>query len=144
MIRERSARRRAILTGVFGLAALGPSACGTPGAPADPGVCWRATAARNGRPAFAVLARNVATLDDCAAELEALHLMGAREVRGAFQGYFIHIDARQVASSTQPDGFGYPIFQPGQRKEIDADLTALIKARAGKPPSAGDISVERK
>jgi len=146
-----SSRGRGRLSGIAALSigASALAACQGPGAPADPGVCWRAAAstspgARDGRPAFAVVARDVASLDDCAAELEAIHLQGAPRADGAFQGYFIFIDARQVASSTGLTGFRYPIFQPAQRREIDADLRELIKARNGRLPSASDIAVERK
>ena len=133
----------------LGVGALAMAACQGPGAPAEPGVCWRSDAstrggARDGRPAFAVVARDVASLDDCAAELEAIHLQGAPRADGAFQGYFIFIDAREVASSTGLRGFHYPIFQPAQRREIDADLRDLIKERNGRLPSAGDIAVQRK
>ena len=138
-----------------GAAALGAGAliltgCQGAGAPAEPGVCWRADGsestggAHDGRPAFAVVARDVASLDDCAAELEAIHLQGAPRADGAFQGYFIFIDAREVTSSTGLRGFRYPIFQPAQRREVDADLRDLIKERNGRLPSAGDIAVERK
>jgi hypothetical protein len=140
-------RLRAALAGVavLSLGALTLAACGNAGAPAEPGVCWRAEGAGNvGAPAFAVVARDVGSLDDCAAELEAIHLQGAPRADGAFQGYFIFVDARQVSSSTGLTGFRYPIFQPAQRREIDADLRGLIKDRDGRMPSASDIAVERK
>jgi hypothetical protein len=124
--------------------ALALAGCDGPGAPADPGVCWRAGPGPGGHPAFAVVARDVASLDDCAAELEAIHLQGAPRADGAFQGYFIFIDAREVASSTGLTSFRYPIFQPAQRREIDADLRDLIKERNGRLPTAADIAVERK
>ncbi len=89
------------------------------------------------------MASGVSSLDDCAALLEAYHLQGARIANGAFQGYFIFVDDRQVASSTSVDGFRYPIFQPSQRGEIDGDLRRLIKERAGKPLTTADVAVER-
>ncbi len=127
--------------GVFGLLAL--TGCADTSAPTARGVCWRA-AGSSADPRFAPLASNVGSLDDCAAQLEALHLEGAAEVLGAFQGYFIFVDSRQVSSATAVDGFRYPIFQPGQRKEIDADLRGLIQDRNGRPPDAGEISVQRR
>ena len=87
---------------------------------------------------------DVESLDDCAAELEALHLQGRRQADGAFQGYFIFVNDREVSSSTGLTTFRYPVFQPSQRREIDADLRALIKDRNGAAPSAGEIAVERK
>ena len=105
--------------------------------------CWRGAGSTE-NPRFSPLASNVGSLDDCAAQLEALHLEGAAEVLGAFQGYFIFVDNRQVSSATAVDGFRYPIFQPGQRKEIDADLRGLIRDRNGRPPDAGEISVQHR
>lgn len=114
-----------------------------PPAPTAPGVCWRA--GRKGiNPAFAVVATDVADLDDCAALLEAIHVQGAPRADGAFQGYFIFVDAGEVASASGVKGFHYPIFQPAQRREIDADLRDLIKERGGRQPAPGDIVVERK
>ncbi|MDQ2859823.1 MAG: hypothetical protein M3T55_03660 [Pseudomonadota bacterium] len=112
-------------------------------APTEPGVCWRADPKR-AAPAFAVAARGVASLDDCAAVLEAIHVQGAPRADGAFQGYFIFVDAREVASATGMRGFHYPIFQPAQRREIDADLRDLIRERDGRLPAPGDLAVERK
>ncbi|MEO8927463.1 MAG: hypothetical protein ABI306_09920 [Caulobacteraceae bacterium] len=124
--------------------ALALAGCEGAGAPTDREVCWRAIPARGGQPVFTVFARGVTSLDDCAAELEALHLQGAPRADGAFQGYFIFIDAREVASSTGLKGFHYPIFQPAQRREIDADLRGLIKERNGALPTASDLAVERR
>jgi len=120
------------------------AACGDMGAPTEPGVCWRMTGDASGHPGFTAIARDVGSLDDCAAQLEALHLQGHKAANGAFQGYFIFVDDRQIASSTGLTTFRYPVFQPSQRKEIDADLRALIKDRNGAAPSAGEIAVERK
>ncbi|MEO8812880.1 MAG: hypothetical protein ABI376_08225 [Caulobacteraceae bacterium] len=124
------------------LAAL--AGCGQAGTPGASGVCWRAGPATPGKVAFTPLARGVTSLDDCAAMLEAVRLEGAPRADGAFQGYFIFVDARQVASSESPRGFRYPIFQPGQRAEIDADLRGLIRDRGGRPPTPGDIAVQRR
>ncbi len=103
-------------------------------------MCWRAAAPGH----FAVLARNVETLENCAAELEAIHLQSGTDVQGAYQGAYIFVDRRKVASATHVGDFAYPIFQPAQRAEIDADLRDLIKDRRGALPSAADIAVERK
>ncbi|HZL00792.1 MAG TPA: hypothetical protein VFC47_12940 [Caulobacteraceae bacterium] len=118
--------------------------CEGAGAPTDPGVCWRAAGGEAGHPGFVAISRDAGSLDDCAAELEAIHLQGRPSADGAFQGYFIFVNAREISSSTGLTTFRYPVFQPSQRKEIDADLRALIKDRNGAAPTAGDISVERK
>jgi hypothetical protein len=120
--------------------------CGCQGAnaPAATGICWRGPPAARGPADFRILARGVDSLDDCAAELEAIHLQGPPVVRGAFQGYYIRVDADGVRSSTTLSGFGYPVFQPSQRREIDKDLRALIQDRNGKAPDAAEISVGRR
>lgn len=135
---------RAPALSALALGAFLLGACDGPGAPATPGVCWRDAAAPGAAPRFVILARDVATLDDCAAQLEAIHLTSGRDVAGAFQGYFIAADARQVSSSASLHGFRYPVFQPSQRREIDDDLRGLIKDRNGRAPSAGDIAVLRR
>ncbi|MBA3812025.1 MAG: hypothetical protein H0X27_10375 [Caulobacteraceae bacterium] len=143
-MRAGSRRPKTRLRPALALGALLLSACDGPGAPTAPGVCWRDVAAPGAVRRFVALARDVATLDDCAAQLEAIHLMSGQAVAGAFQGYFIAADARQVSSSASRNGFRYPVFQPSQRREIDADLGALIKDRNGRAPSAGDIAVLRR
>jgi len=119
------------------------AACGRTSAPTNIGVCWRTAGGSASQPKFAVVAKDVASLNDCAALLEAYHLQGARTSNGAYQGYFIFVDDSEVASATQADGFHYPIFQPSQRREIDGDLSRLIKERAGKPLTTSDVAVER-
>ena len=109
-----------------------------------PGVCWRAVPGAGGGSGFVVLSRHISSLDNCAAQLEALHVEGAARADGAFQGYYIFVDDAQISSSTGLKTFRYPIFQPSQRQEIDADLRGLIKERDGKPPAASDIAVERR
>ena len=142
-------RRKRIVVGFrtllgLTLAAVALQACDPAGAPGDRGVCWRSLSTASGRPAFSVLARNVGSLDDCAAQLEALRVQGASSADGAFQGYFIFVNDREVSSSGSRTGFHYPIFQPSQRQEIDADLRGLIADRNGKLPSTADIAVQRR
>ena len=124
------------------LAAL--AGCEKSGAPTDLGACWRTARTPSVKLKFEIVANDVESLDDCAALLESYHLQGAKTANGAYQGYFIFIDDRQVASSTRADGFRYPIFQPAQRREIDADLLQLIKEHKGHAPAAKDIAVERR
>lgn len=120
------------------------AACEREPAPTNIGVCWRTAGGTASKPRFAVVARDVASLDDCAALLEAYHLQGVRTSNGAYQGYFIFVDDREVASATQVDGFRYPIFQPSQRGEIDGDLRQLIKDHVGKSLKPSDVAVERR
>jgi hypothetical protein len=119
------------------------ASCDPQGAPTSIGACWRAAGGAPSKPRFAIVANDVASLDDCAAMLEAYHLQGARTSNGAYQGYFIFVDDDEVSSSTRVDGFRYPVFQPSQRREIDGDLRRLIKERAGKPLTTSDVAVER-
>ncbi|MGI8841343.1 MAG: hypothetical protein ACR2F8_11280 [Caulobacteraceae bacterium] len=133
----------AIIVGALAVGVLALTTRVGPGAPAEPGVCWRVGPGRGG-PAFVIVAKDVVSLDDCAAVLEAIHVQGALRADGAFQGYFIFVDAKEITSSTGLRGFRYPIFQPAQRREVDADLRGLIEERHGRLPTAGDIAVERK
>jgi hypothetical protein len=114
------------------LAALALAACDDLAAPTTRGVCWRLIAPPSRKPRFQQVASGVWSLDDCAVELESFHLLGAAQVEGAF------------TSAPSRNGFRYPIFQPSQRREIDADLRRLIKERDGALPDASAISVERR
>ena len=113
-------------------------------APDAAGVCWRETPNGNGESVYSPMARNVSSLENCAVLLEALRLQGQRNTNGAYQGYFIFVDADTIASSKNPNHAGYPILQPPQRDAVDAELKRMLKARGGALPSAGDISLERK
>ena len=128
-----------VLLGLFALAA-----CDQLEAPQADGVCWRMDRVPGQRPKFTELARGIANLDNCAVLLEALRLQGQASADGAFQGYFIFVDANGVTSAKHPDGFRYPIFQPPQRMEVDRELQRLMKARGGRLPDAAELSLERK
>ncbi len=112
-------------------------------APADSGVCWRAPGLEAKAAALRPIERHVASLENCAAALEAFRLIDRRPALGAFQGYFIFVDARQIASATSRRGFRYPVFQPAQRRAVDDGLADLIAKRGGALPAAGDMVVER-
>jgi hypothetical protein len=143
-LQRRGVRWRRAGPGFAILCALALGACDDIAAPTQRGVCWRLLTVPAQRPKFQAISSGVWSLDDCAAQLEAFHLQGASQVEGAFQGYFIFVDSRLVTSAPSSGGFRYPIFQPSQRREIDADLRRLIEDRNGAAPNAGDISVERK
>jgi len=125
------------------LSALALAACDEFTAPADEGVCWQRVE-RGGKERFEVLARNITNLENCAVLLEGLRLQGSTETDGAFQGYYIYVDERRMASSANDTGRGYPILQPPQREAVDADLRRLIKERGGRMPNAADIAIQRK
>jgi hypothetical protein len=119
------------------------AACSGPGAPLDDGVCWLAGADASAPSRFKPLARRVDSLEACAVLLEALRLKNGAEVDGAFQGYFIFADARQISSALHTGGLRYPIFQPPQRASIDGDLTRLMREHGGALPDAAALSLER-
>jgi hypothetical protein len=119
------------------------AACSGPAAPQDVGVCWLAGADASGPARFKPLARNVDSLESCAVLLEAMRLRGGAEVDGAFQGYFIFADAREISSAVHTGGIRYPIFQPPQRASVDRDLARLMKDHGGALPDAGALSLQR-
>jgi hypothetical protein len=119
------------------------AACNGPPAPQDDGVCWLAGADASGPARFKPVARGVSSLESCAVLLEAMRLQGRAEVDGAFQGYFIFADSRQISSAVHAGGIRYPIFQPPQRASVDRDLTRLMKQQGGALPDAGALSLER-
>ena len=124
------------------LLALLLAACNGPPAPRDAGVCWRASQSTTGQVSYAPLARDVGTLESCAVLLEALRLQGARQVDGAYQGYFIFVGTDAMTSALHTGGVRYPIFQPPQRRSIDRDIRRLMAERGGKMPDASQFSLE--
>jgi hypothetical protein len=125
------------------LSLLALSACLKPVAPMADGVCWSADLS-GPQPRFTPLQQGVANMETCAVLLEALRLKGAPSVNGAFQGYLIFVDAGAMTSAKRVEGFRYPIFQPPQRAQIDADLTRLMKQNGGALPSPDQLVLERK
>jgi len=132
-------RTLAVLLGLLAL-----TACNQVEAPQADGVCWRMDHVPGQSPKFSELAHGVANLENCAVLLEAVRLQGQTSADGAFQGYFIFVDASGVSSAKRPDSFRYPIFQPPQRAAIDHDLRRLMAARGGRLPDAAELSLERK
>jgi hypothetical protein len=131
---------RSLLVVLLFLPAL--AACNGPPAPQEAGVCWRANPATAGKVTFAPLARDVGTLESCAVLLEALRLQGAKQVNGAYQGYFLFVGADAMTSALHTGGVRYPIFQPPQRRSIDRDIRKLMAERGGKLPDPGDFRLE--
>jgi hypothetical protein len=124
-------------------ALLSLAACGQTEAPVDDGVCWRIGHGADKSPRFNVLARGVSDLDTCAVLLEGLRLQGQASTDGAYQGYFIFVDAGPISSARSLHGFRYPIFQPPQRAAVDRDLKRLIQSGGGRMPDASQIDIER-
>jgi len=151
-IRETKARSAKIFAG-FSLLALAAivgavgsaflANAGREHAPADRGVCWRAAGPSPPASALKPIERDVASLENCAAALEAWRLIDGQPALGAFQGYFIFVDAGEIASATTRRGFRYPVFQPAQRRAVDEGLADLIAKRNGALPAAADMVVER-
>jgi hypothetical protein len=126
------------------LACLTLSACGRGSAPADDGVCWLAQPAKAGAPIrYDALQRQVGSLEDCAVLLEASRLQGRAIANGAYQGFYIYVDANRMTAGTRPDGLLYPVLQPPQRAAIDRDLQKLIAEHGGKIPPDISISLQR-
>jgi hypothetical protein len=122
---------------------LSLAACNGPPAPQDVGVCWLAGADASGPARFKPVARDVGSLESCAVLLEAMRLQRRAEVDGAFQGYFIFADAREISSAVHAGGIRYPVFQPPQRASVDRDLTRLMKQQGGALPDPGTLTLER-
>ena len=132
-------RSLAVLSGVLAL-----SACDQAEAPHADGVCWRMQRVPDHAPTYSELAHGVGNLETCAVLLEAARLQGGGTADGAYQGYFIFVDATGVSSAKHLDSFRYPIFEPPQRAAVDRDLQQLMKARGGRIPDAAELSLERK
>ena len=127
----------------FGLVAVALTGCGEVVAPKDDGVCWLSQG-RPDAPRFTPLARGVESLETCAVLLEARRLQGQAQTNGAYQGYFIFVDADRITSATHATGLRWPVLQPPQRAAVDRDLQRMMKERGGHMPDATDLSVERR
>ena len=125
------------------LVCLALCGCNQGEAPREDGVCWQAHAVKGAPTRFSVLARGIGSLEDCAVLLEAARLEGQTETNGAYQGFFLFIDADQMTSATRLKGFRYPVLQPPQRAEVDRDLRKLIAEHGGALPADEDLSVVR-
>ena len=96
------------------LAASGLAACDTsPKPPGDAGVCYHYVQPK-GQPArFNLLARNVPTLEQCAADLEAmrLHFLGLGgsqvEITGAYQTKFLFLEREGIFTADSLNGASY-------------------------------------
>ncbi len=125
------------------LASLTLAGCNQGDAPRDDGVCWQAHPMKSGPVRYTALARGVGSLEDCAVLLEAARLEGQSDTNGAFQGYYLFIDADQMTSGTHAGGFHFPVLQPPQRADVDRDLRKLMAEHGGKIPADADLSLVR-
>lgn len=102
---------------LLALAVLGAStvsACDTsPRPPGDTGICYH-YAQPKGTPAhFNVLARNVPTLEQCAADLEAMriHFLGLGgnqvDITGAYQSKFLFLERDGIFTADSLNGASY-------------------------------------
>jgi hypothetical protein len=141
---EAAIFRPLILSLILAATGVGLAACsGGEEAPGDAMVCWREITDKAGHRHFEVISRNVANLDNCAAQVEGLYLQEGREVVGAYQGYFVFANDDSVSSSSSRASYGYPVFMPAQRDTIDAGLRKLMKENHGVAPKASDLDIGR-
>ena len=82
--------------------------------PRDVGICWHMVTGDDGKPRFNRLARNINTIELCAAELEGMRLrfnqLGQRntEVIGGYQGQFIFLEPEGVFFAQSLSGTRFP------------------------------------
>jgi hypothetical protein len=102
---------------LLGLVLLGlpvTSGCDTsPRPPGDTGVCYHYAQLKGQKPHFNVLARNVPTLEQCAADLEAMRIhflsLGGNqtEITGAYQSKFLFLERDGIFTADSLDGASY-------------------------------------
>jgi len=90
------------------------SGCDTsPRPPGDPGVCYHYAQPKGKPPQYNVLARNVPTLEQCAADLEGmrvhfLSLGGSQvEITGAYQTKFLFLEREGIFTADSLNGASY-------------------------------------
>jgi hypothetical protein len=117
------------------LTASGLSACDTsPRPPGDAGVCYHYAQPRNAKPHFNVVARNVPTLEQCAADLEALRIhflaLGGNQVdiTGAYQTKFLFLEREGIFTADSLNGASY---------------LALVRTEDGRLAPPGSATVQQ-
>ena len=99
------------------LAAAALAACGAPriDTPSERGVCYRMRENEQGRH-FDSIARNLADIEHCAAELERVRInlerLGLKQgdVTGTFQGHFVFLTEDGVFTSDRLEGNRFPLL----------------------------------
>ncbi len=99
---------------LFTLGALGLAGCsGGVKAPTDSGVCWHMVQFQGGKVRFNQLAKNVPTLEGCAAQLESMRIrfsaLGSNpeQMIGAYQGQFLFLQPEGIFTAENLDGAHY-------------------------------------
>ncbi len=102
----------ALALALVGASAL--AACDTsPRPPGDAGVCFHYAQAKGQKAHFNVLARNVPTLEQCAADLEAMrvHFLGLggsqTDITGAYQSKFLFLERDGIFTADSLNGASY-------------------------------------
>lgn len=106
-------KRHSLLAGLLVLAAP-LAACDTsPRPPGDTGICYHYVQPKGQKAHFNVLARNVATLESCAAQLEAMRLhfimLGGSQANltGAYQTKFLFLEQEGIFTADSLNGGSY-------------------------------------
>ena len=105
-------KRLLLALALLGAPAL--SACDTsPRPPGDTGVCYHYAQSKGQKPHFNVLARNVPTLEQCAADLEAMRIhflsLGGNQtdITGAYQSKFLFLEREGIFTADSLNGASY-------------------------------------
>lgn len=105
--------KRLLLT-IAALAAVPLAACdNSPRPPGDAGVCYHYSQPKGQKPHFNVVARNVPTLEQCAAQLEAMRLhfimLGGSQtdITGAYQSKFLFLEREGIFTADTLSGASY-------------------------------------
>jgi hypothetical protein len=95
-------------------ALLGLSGCDTSlRPPGDTGVCYHYVTPKGEKPRFNVLAKNVPSLEACAAKLEGMRMRflmlgGAQtNITGAYQSKFLFLESAGIFTADSLDGASY-------------------------------------
>lgn len=123
--------RQLIRAAWLAAACVGGACSPFPGDTPDPdaGICWRVRASPGPAPVREVLERDVDNLQTCAARLEAVRMMGGGAVEGAFEGRSIFVNAAEITQSPSRSGTRYPVFDAGQRREVQDAIRRLLEHR---------------
>jgi hypothetical protein len=112
--------------------ACSPPPAEKPGAVAaeEVGVCWRVRTNPGQARVREVLERDIDNLQTCATRLEAVRMMGAPEVEGAFEGRSIYVTEAEITQGRPKSRERYPVFTDGQRREVQEAIRRLLENRA--------------
>jgi len=101
----------------LGVLAFALSACSkAPKAPDQAGICWHAVPMSDGTIKFNLLAKNQASLEVCAAQLESMRLrfrglgLTQKTMLGAYQGNYLFLQPEGVFTAKTYDGNRYLVL----------------------------------